>query len=310
MSVVILVDEHDGKVAHSTGELVTFGKRVGEVIAILFNSSLLADLSEFPIAKVIVVSGVNRNSAAEVAQVLSQIITQSEPQSVLITSTILGKEIAARTAVRSACGIITDAVDLSSDLTTTQSIFGGALTVRATAISKCSIITIRSNSVKVIDGSGSPAVEDFSGTLNPSLEKIVSVEIAEKSNRPELTEAEIVVSGGGGTNGDFKPLEEFADSLGAAVGASRAATDAGWYPHSHQVGQTGKTVRPLLYVAVGISGAIQHRVGMQTSNLIIAVNTDPDAPIFDVADFGIVGDLFSVIPQATAAIKAKKTQII
>ncbi len=307
MSVLVLVDEYDGKVAHSTRELVTFGKRIGEVIAILFNSSLLADLSEFPIAKVIVVSGVNRNSAAEVAHVLSQIITQKTPHSVLITSTILGKEIAARTAVRSACGIITDAIDLSSDLTTTQSIFGGALTVRSKVISKCSIITFRSNSVEVIDGGGSPAVEEFSGTLNPSLEKVVSVEIAEKSNRPELTEAEIVVSGGGGTKGDFKPLEEFADSLGAAVGASRAATDAGWYPHSYQVGQTGKTVRPLLYVAVGISGAIQHRVGMQTSKFIIAVNTDPDAPIFDVADFGIVGDLFSVIPQATAAIKAKKT---
>ena len=121
-----------------------------------------------------------------------------------------------------------------------------------------------------------------------------------------MTEASIVVSGGRGTNGDFKPIEALADVLGAAVGASRAATDAGWYPHTHQVGQTGKTVSPQLYVACGISGAIQHRAGMQTSKLIVAVNKDPEAPIFELSDFGVVGDLFNVLPVATAAITAKK----
>ena len=127
-----------------------------------------------------------------------------------------------------------------------------------------------------------------------------------KSGRPELTEASIVVSGGRGTGGDFSPVEGFADTLGAAVGASRAAVDAGWYPHSNQVGQTGKQVSPQLYVACGISGAIQHRAGMQTSKTIIAINKDEEAPIFELVDFGVIGDLFNVLPQATDEVKKRK----
>lgn len=308
MSVLILVDVVNGKVSQSTGELATFGKRIGSVTAVLFDASLISQLANFDIDHVISVFGINQSSASESAQVLSQIIADTLPVALLISSTATGKEIAARTAIRSNCGIITDAIDISSELVTTQSIFGGSMNVKSEVIHGCAIVALRPNSIDIIVSNHSPTVEEFSGKVTPALEQLISIEPAITQDRPELTEATVVVSGGGGTKGDFKALEEFADSLGAAVGASRAATDAGWVPHSRQIGQTGKTVSPQLYVAVGISGAIQHRAGMQTSKVIIAINKDPDAPIFSIADLGIVGDLFSVLPQATAAIKAIKSQ--
>jgi electron transfer flavoprotein alpha subunit len=167
---------------------------------------------------------------------------------------------------------------------------------------------VRPNSIDADFSAASPAIENATAAISDVAKKatIASSQPPVKGGRPELTEANIVVSGGRGTDGNFGAVEAFADLLGAAVGASRAATDAGWYPHSHQVGQTGKTVSPQLYVACGISGAIQHRAGMQTSKTIVVVNKDPEAPLFDIADFGVIGDLFNVLPQATAAVAAKK----
>ena len=173
------------------------------------------------------------------------------------------------------------------------------------------MITVKPNSAApepVSDAPASPEVKTVPVTISDLAKaaKIVERRPKEKSGRPDLSEAAIVVSGGRGTNGDFAAVEALADAVGAAVGASRAAVDAGWYPHSNQVGQTGKQVSPQLYIAAGISGAIQHRAGMQTSKTIVAVNKDAEAPIFELVDFGVVGDLFAVLPQATEEILKRK----
>ena len=191
---------------------------------------------------------------------------------------------------------------------TTQSVFAGNFTVTAKVTQGTPIITVKPNSASPVEAAGAGAVEEFAATISDDAKKaqIVAAQPRKATGRPELTEAAIVVSGGRGTGGNFEPIEGLADSLGAAVGASRAAVDSGWMPHTFQVGQTGKTVSPQLYVANGISGAIQHRAGMQTSKTIVAVNKDEEAPIFELVDFGVVGDLHAVLPAATEEINKRK----
>jgi len=311
-SVIFLVDHSGGKIAKASSELATFAKSIGESIAVVFAANpgeIIAQLNNLPVDKVITASGDwDKFGVAAIADGLAQIIADKKPSALLITSSANGKEIAARVAVKTNSGIITDAVGVDKDLITTQSVFGGSTTVHSAVTAGVPIITLRANSIEPITATSNPAVEEFAVNISDSakLATITSATAAVKGGRPELTEASIVVSGGRGTNGDFKPVEALADALGAAVGASRAATDAGWYPHSHQVGQTGKTVSPQLYVAAGISGAIQHRAGMQTSKTIVAINKDPEAPILEIADFAVIGDLFNVLPQATEKIKARK----
>jgi electron transfer flavoprotein alpha subunit len=246
------------------------------------------------------------------AEALAQLVAKAGPAAVLISSSYEGKEIAGRLAIKIESGLITDAVDVhpgdGGAPVTTQSVFAGNYTVTAKVTKGTPVITVKPNAATPEEAAGAAGVEEFAAEISDAAKKaqIVASQPRQATGRPELTEAAIVVSGGRGTGGNFEPIENLADALGAAVGASRAAVDSGWMPHSFQVGQTGKTVSPQLYVANGISGAIQHRAGMQTSKTIVAVNKDDEAPIFELVDFGVVGDLHKVLPAATEQINQRK----
>jgi electron transfer flavoprotein alpha subunit len=314
-TVLILADFSGDHATKTTAELATAAARIGSVSAVVLapagkGAALAATVNQGPISNVIVIESNDfaSHGVAAVADALAGVVKDKAPAALLIASHAFGKEVAARVAILTESGIITDAVDVSADATATQLVFGGSTTVHSQVSQGTPIITVRPNSIDADFSAASPAIENATAAISDIAKKatIASSQPPVKGGRPELTEANIVVSGGRGTDGNFGAVEAFADLLGAAVGASRAATDAGWYPHSHQVGQTGKTVSPQLYVACGISGAIQHRAGMQTSKTIVVVNKDPEAPLFDIADFGVIGDLFNVLPQATAAVAAKK----
>jgi electron transfer flavoprotein alpha subunit len=314
--VLVLVEHAEGALKKVTSELITAARVLGEPAAVVVGKPGTADplvdgLKAAGAAKIYVAeSDVAENYLITPAvDVLAALAESASPAGVLLAANADGKEIAGRLAARIGSGLLVDVVEVKEGAKGIHSIFGGAFTVEAQANGDTPVITVRAGAIDAepADGAGEKVdVEVPAAAENAA--KVTSREPAVAGDRPELTEATIVVSGGRGVGSadNFHVVEELADSLGAAVGASRAAVDSGYYPGQFQVGQTGKTVSPQLYIALGISGAIQHRAGMQTSKTIVAVNKDEEAPIFEIADYGIVGDLFKVAPQLTEAVKTRK----
>ncbi|MFB9163472.1 electron transfer flavoprotein subunit alpha/FixB family protein [Arthrobacter psychrochitiniphilus] len=319
-AIVVYIDQLDapGKLSTTVRQLLTLARGAGEPVAVVAGpvaADVLADLGVYGVTRVLYSeqAELGQYLVAPKADLLAQAAAAVSASAVLVDNGAAGKEIAARTAVALNAGVITDAVSVTYDggtLVAHKSILAGSWTVQAQAVSAVSVISVKAHSVEAgaAAEATSPAVEAVDVAFAPASlgARVVSRTPRAASGRPELEDARIIVAGGRGVDGDFSPIEELADVLGAAVGASRAATDAGWISHASQVGQTGKKVSPQLYISVGISGAIQQKAGMQTSKLIVAVNKDSESPIFEIADFGIVGDLFKVLPQAVEEIKKRR----
>lgn len=313
--VLVLVDYVNGAVKKPTFELLTIAKRLGTPSAVFIGpadqaATVAEAVKKYGAEKVYAIDDAEIKGylVAPKAEALQQLAQGKDLAAILLPSSAENKEIAGRLAIKLESGLITDAVDVAGDGTTTQSVFAGNFTVQAKVTKGTPIITVKPNSAAPEESAGAGAVEQVAVTISDGAKtaQIVATQPRQATGRPELTEAAIVVSGGRGTGGNFEPVENLADALGAAVGASRAAVDSGWKPHTFQVGQTGKVVSPQLYVANGISGAIQHRAGMQTSKTIVAVNKDEEAPIFELVDFGVVGDLHTVLPALTQEINQRK----
>jgi len=316
MAEILVLAEHTGDdVKKVTLELITLARRFGEPSVVWTGPGAeqgQARCAEYGAARIYVAdAAIDDYVVAPAAELLAQLVREKSPALVLLAGTPQGKEVAGRLAVKIDSGVLTDAVDLQpgdDGPVAEQSIFGGATIVHSRVRRGTPIVAVRPNAVALEATPGAAELSPVSLTGDLTGATVINRVVAERGERPDLTEASIVVSGGRGTGGaeGFGVIEQLADALSAAVGASRAVTDAGWYPHQFQVGQTGKTVSPQLYMAIGISGAIQHRAGMQTSKTIIAVNKDPEAPIFELADFGVVGDLFKVVPQLLDEISKRK----
>jgi electron transfer flavoprotein alpha subunit len=314
--VLVLVEHADGALKKVSAELITAARKLGEPAAVVVGkpgtaAPLTDGLKAAGAAKIYVAESDDAENylITPFVDVLASLAESNAPAGVLLAATADGKEIAGRLAARIGSGLLVDVVEVKDGAVGVHSIFGGAYTVEAVVTGDTPVITVRPGAIEAEPTGGAGEVVNVEVPAQAeNATKITSRQPAVAGDRPELTEATVVVSGGRGVGSaeNFSVVEELADSLGAAVGASRAAVDSGYYPGQFQVGQTGKTVSPQLYIALGISGAIQHRAGMQTSKTIIAVNKDEEAPIFEIADLGIVGDLFKVAPQLTEAVKARK----
>ena len=309
----VVVDHEGGEPRKVSFQMLAAARGVGEdVVAVYLGSG--SDVAMDKLAA----HGASKALVAEVAEgtqpsidALASLIAERSPAAVLIASSDAGKDLAGGVAAKVGAGVLADVVGLEGTtdaLVATKSVFGGATSVKCRVKGSPQIICVKANAFVAEETPVALSEERVSVAVEDPAARILESAKTEAGGRPNVEEASVIVSGGRGVGGaeNFAMIEALADALGAGVGASRAAVDAGWYPHQHQVGQTGKTVSPQLYLAVGISGAIQHRAGMQTSKTIVAINKDPDAPLLQLADFAVVGDLFKVVPALTEEIHKRK----
>ncbi|MEX1139923.1 MAG: electron transfer flavoprotein subunit alpha/FixB family protein [Bacteroidota bacterium] len=315
MTILAFAEQRDNTFKKTAFEIVTAAKKLAEssgaeVVGIVVGDkvkSIAPALGTYGVARVIAVEDpkLSQYSSTAYAAIVANVAKKIGADVVLFPATAMGKDLAPRVAVKLDGGLAADCTALrweNSELLATRPVYAGKALIDVKMNSKCKVFTLRPNVFTAVAvGEASAQVEEHTADLGDAEYSTQVKEIAQSSGKIDVAEAEIIVSGGRGLKGPehFKLIEELAEVLGAAVGASRAVVDAGWRPHDEQVGQTGKTVSPSLYIAVGISGAIQHLAGMSSSKYIVAINKDKDAPIFQVADYGIVGDAFEILPALT-----------
>jgi len=319
-NVLVLVEvSNSGQVRKSAPMLLAAAAAVGTPVAVVTmapggGAGLVEELGAFGaeavyLAEIVDAHTLLTSPGVEALVAAAAVFT---PSGILIANSVDGRDVAGRLAVRLKTGLLIDAIAVRAEggrILATHSVFGGAYAVESAVDEGIAVVTVREGAIDASAAPAVPTVTTGSITVDPSTSAIVDAvhDAVVASDRPELRGANRVVSGGRGLGSkeNFVLVGQLADALGSAVGASRAAVDAGYVDHGAQVGQTGTTVSPELYVALGISGAIQHRAGMQTAKTIVAINKDADAPIFEVADFGVVGDLFTVVPQLIEAISKR-----
>lgn len=311
--------DSSNQLSSTTPSLLALATKIGTPVAVVAcpqgaGATLAAQLGELGATEVFVSEHAEFNTVliSPALDAVNEVLENVRPIAVLVPNTVDGREVAGRLSARTGAPLLLDAVELANSGThvvATHSVFGGNYTVEAQAAAM-PIVTVRQGSADGRKPVSSPKIVNLTpiASQNPSGTIVATQPRTADSSRPELRGAERVVSGGRGLGSKekFVLVEQLADTLGAAVGASRAAVDAGYVAPSYQVGQTGVTVSPQLYIALGISGAIQHRAGMQTADTIVAINKDSEAPIFDVADFGIVGDIFTIVPQLISEIESRR----
>jgi electron transfer flavoprotein alpha subunit len=316
--VFAITEQRDGELRKVSFEAVSEGRRLAdglgtELTAVVLGSGidgLTEELKKYGPDKILVGDdpALADYTTDAYTNVLAEFIQSSDPAVIITGASAQGKDLSGRLAARLDAGVAMDCVEVKLDngnLTYTRPMFGGKILANVEIEGSPQIVAIRPNVMNITENSRECSIEKPAVQVGDVKTTVVEMKM-ETADKIELTEADIIVSGGRGTGGDYAAVEALADTLGAAVGASRSAVDEGWRPHSDQVGQTGKTVSPALYVACGISGAIQHLAGMSTSKYIVAINKDEEAPIFSKADLGIVGDLFEVVPAITEEVKKLK----